>query len=110
MNPKLSLLISVGEDTDRGPAGVGVLTDHLMLRQFPAVVGVLTDHLMLRQLGMHPTPSYSKIGSKYTLVCFQVFAKAESLLPLVASLFRLMGGQAQQFICGLSCTFLRGSK
>jgi len=85
----LSLLISVGEDTDRGPA----------------VVGVLTDHLMLRQLGMHPTPTYSKIGIKYTLVCFQVFAKAESLLPLVASLFRLMGGQAQQFICGLFCTF-----
>jgi len=37
--PKLSLLISVGEDTDRGPA----------------VVGVLTDHLLLRQFGMHPT-------------------------------------------------------
>ena len=38
VHPKLSLLISVGEDTDRGSA----------------VVGVLTDHLLLRQFGMHP--------------------------------------------------------
>ena len=43
---KLSLLISVGEDTDRGSAVVGVLTEHLLLRQFSAVVGVLTDHLL----------------------------------------------------------------
>jgi len=34
VHPKLSLLISVGEDTDRNPAVVGVLTDHLLLRQF----------------------------------------------------------------------------
>ena len=34
MHPKLSLLISVGEDTDRGLAVVGVLSDQLLPRQF----------------------------------------------------------------------------
>ena len=34
LHPKLSLLISVGEDTDLGSAVVGVLSDHLLLRQF----------------------------------------------------------------------------
>ena len=34
VHPKLSLLISVDEDTDRGPAVVGVLTNHSLLRQF----------------------------------------------------------------------------
>jgi hypothetical protein len=34
VHPKSSLLISVGEDTDRGSAVGGDLTEYLLLRQF----------------------------------------------------------------------------